>query len=155
MFGFLSPRMLAHAQVASIVGIFWQSPSPVYASWPVTFIAKVQGLQPTGTITWSTNSTTGSFSPTTTNLSNGVPTTSFTDSIPETVTITVSYSGDSNNLPSSDCFELAVLPLPVPMPLSVVLSGIENTSEIPTQTVGSSFSVDVRTDDLTGIKPGV
>ena len=58
------------------------------------------GSNPTGTITWSTNSSTGSFNSDTTELASGFSTTTYTDTNAGTVTVTASYSGDSNNPPS-------------------------------------------------------
>jgi len=68
---------------------------------PIQCTAIVSGSDPTGTITWTTNSSTGSFGQTVCTLSNGTCTTSYSDTSPGPATITASYSGDLNNDPSN------------------------------------------------------
>ncbi len=85
------------------------SPNPVTLGSSVTCTATVSGSNPTGTVTWSTSSSTGTFSgsnPST--LSSGSCTITYTDTSAGSVTITASYSGDSNNAPSSDKATLSV-----------------------------------------------
>ena len=96
------------------------SPASVGAS--VGCVALVYGSSPTGTITWSSNSSTGSFSSTLTPLEpggvfDGMPipgraTTTFGDTTVGTVVITATYSGDSNNAPSSCSTDLIINPRP-------------------------------------------
>src|SRR5208337_5525725 len=88
--------------------------SSAYTNWPITCTVEVSGINPTGTITWSSNSSTGSFSPSVCSLWAGICSTSstYTDSSPGTVTITASYSGDADNTPSSDTMILNVRPEP-------------------------------------------
>ncbi len=59
------------------------------------------GSTPTGSITWSTSSSTGTFSSVSTPLSSGTASTAYTDTNAGTVTITATYSGDADNAPSS------------------------------------------------------
>jgi hypothetical protein len=84
-----------------------------YTNSPVTFVAGVNGYNPTGTITWSSSSSTGSFDPTVSTLSSGTCTTTYTDSTPGTVSITATYSGDQDNAPSSAVTSLTLIPEPV------------------------------------------
>jgi hypothetical protein len=78
------------------------SPNPALVGLRVTCIATLSGSNPTGTITWSTNSSTGSFSsPNPSTLSSGSCSINYTDTSAGSANITASYSGDSNNGPSS------------------------------------------------------
>ncbi len=162
MFGMLSPKTMAQSPQPTSVTVSC-SPNPAEADSPVTITAVVTGQNPTGSITWSSETTSisnqegveGSF---TSNVSlvsaNGISTTTFYDSIYGSDLITATYSGDSFNSPSVGTSTLTLVPEPMPQ-LSVVLSGTQSTSAIPTQPIGSTFSVDVRAENLTGIKPGV
>jgi thermopsin len=85
------------------------SPNTVYVDSPVTCTATVSGSDPTGTITWSTSSSTGTFSSGQTPLTSGTSTTTYTDPSQGTVTITASYSGDTNNAPSSNSAKLTTV----------------------------------------------
>ncbi len=85
------------------------SPNPVSVSSSATCTATVSGSSPTGTVIWSTSSSTGTFSQNVCTLSSGRCSTTYTDSSPGTVTITASYSGDSSNGPSSGGVALTVL----------------------------------------------
>jgi hypothetical protein len=76
-------------------------PNPASIGSAVTCTATVSGQNPTGSITWSSNSSTGMFTSSTTSLTFGTISTTYTDSNPGTAIITASYSGDSNNAPSS------------------------------------------------------
>ncbi len=69
---------------------------------PISCTANVSGLSPTGTITWSSNSSTGKFTPNPTSLVSGISVTSYTDTTPGTIIIIATYSGDENNAPSSN-----------------------------------------------------
>jgi hypothetical protein len=80
---------------------------------PVTCTATVTGSNPTGTITWSTSSSTGNFSQPVCTLSNGTCSTTYVDSDPGSVTIAACYSGDSNNAPNSGSATLTVTSGPV------------------------------------------
>jgi hypothetical protein len=84
------------------------SPNPVPVGSPVTCITTVFGSGPTGNVTWSTSSSTGSFSQSVCTLSSGNCSTTYTDNNTGYVTISASYSGDSNNLPSSGSTTLTV-----------------------------------------------
>jgi parallel beta-helix repeat protein len=84
------------------------SPNPVSIGSPVTCTATVSGSNPTGTVTWSTSSSAGSFNQSVCTLSDGSCSTTYTDSSPGSVIIAASYGGDSNNVPSSGLFILAV-----------------------------------------------
>jgi hypothetical protein len=77
------------------------SPNPASAGQQVTCTATVTGSNPTGIITWSTSSSSGSFTSTSTQLTSGVASTNYADTSVGTVTITASYSGDANNAPSA------------------------------------------------------
>ena len=84
------------------------SPNPASAGSVVTCTATVSGSNPIGTVTWSTNSSTGSFSSNVASgisipapLISGTSTVTYTDTSPGTVTITATYNGDTNNAPSS------------------------------------------------------
>jgi parallel beta-helix repeat protein len=70
----------------------------------VTCTATVSGVnaqtRATGTVTWSTSSTTGNFSQSVCTLSSGNCSTTYIDASPGSVTIAAYYSGDSNYQPS-------------------------------------------------------
>ncbi len=97
------------------------SPNTVRANSPITCTSVVSSFNATGTITWSSDSSTGSFSPSVCTLSSGICSTAYTDSSTGTVTITASYSGDPDNTPSSASTTLTVIPEPV-LPPQVLLS---------------------------------
>ena len=84
------------------------SPNPGPVNSPITCTATVTGSSPTGKVTWSTSSTTGSFSPAISTLSKGTCSTTYIDASSGSVNITASYSGDSNNLPSNDTIILTL-----------------------------------------------
>ena len=84
------------------------SPNPTRAGSAVTCTATVSGSNPTGTITWTTSSQTGSFNQTTCQLTSGTCSTTYSDTTAGSVTITASYSGDSNNSPSTGDASLTV-----------------------------------------------
>jgi hypothetical protein len=84
------------------------SSNPVAAGSHTICTAIVSGFMPTGTITWSTNSSTGSFSQDVCTLSASCCTTTYTDTAFGSVMITASYSGDSDNSPSSGSIILTV-----------------------------------------------
>jgi parallel beta-helix repeat protein len=67
---------------------------------PITCTVTISGSNPTGIVTWSTNSS-GRFHPSNSTLSNGSCSTTYTDNSKGAVVITASYSGDSNNTQSS------------------------------------------------------
>ena len=83
-------------------------PNPVSIGWPTTCTATVSGGNPSGNVTWSANSIWGSFSQSVCNLSNGTCSTTYTNNLTESLTITASYSGDSNNAPSIGSTNLIV-----------------------------------------------
>jgi hypothetical protein len=83
-------------------------PDVVSIGWPVTCTATVSGSNPSGTVIWSTSSVGGSFSQSVCNLSNGTCSTMYTDNFTGSVAIAASYSGDSNNVPSSGSTILTV-----------------------------------------------
>jgi len=84
------------------------TPNPVPTGLPVTCTASVYGSSPTGNVTWTTSSSTGIFSQKVCTLSSGNCSTSYTDNNTGYETITASYSGDLNNLPSSGNTTLTV-----------------------------------------------
>ena len=67
----------------------------------VKLTASVSGSNPTGTITWTTSTSTGTFSSKQTSLTSGVSSTTYTDNPQALVTISASYSGDVINAQSS------------------------------------------------------
>jgi hypothetical protein len=78
----------------------------------VTCNATVSGLYagtPTGTVTWSTSSSTGNFSTTVCTLSSGSCSTTYVDSYPCSTAIAAYYSGDSSTQPSSGSTALTVV----------------------------------------------
>jgi hypothetical protein len=77
------------------------SPNVVSVGSAATCTATVSGSNPTGIVTWSTSSSTGSFSPSNCTLSSDNCSTTYIDTSAGNVTITASYSGDPNNGPSS------------------------------------------------------
>ena len=108
------------SQVESSTSIYCSS-SSTYANSPVTCTAIVYGFDPTGTVTWSSNSSTGSFSPSVCTLSYGSCSTTYTDTNAGTVTITASYGGDPDNTPSGGSTTLTLIPEPV-LPSAVLLN---------------------------------
>jgi hypothetical protein len=87
------------------------SATNICANNTVTLTVSVTGSTspvPSGTVIWSSNSTTGVFSSNSTLNSSGTATTTFVDTSPSNVSITASYSGDSNNLPSSQTTTLTI-----------------------------------------------
>jgi len=84
------------------------SPNPVFAGFTVNCTANVYGSSPTGNVTWTTSSSTGSFSQRVCTLSSGNCSTTYTDNNTGYETITAAYGGDSNNLPSSGNTTLTV-----------------------------------------------
>jgi parallel beta-helix repeat protein len=85
------------------------SPNPVSAGSPVNCIATVSGSNATGNVTWSTSSIGGSFGQSVCPLSvYGNCSTMYVENFTGCVTIAASYSGDSNNAPSSGSFTLTV-----------------------------------------------
>jgi hypothetical protein len=84
------------------------SPNPASIFHNVTCTATVSRVNPTGTITWSTSSVGGSFGQSVCTLSNRTCSTTYIDNLTGCVTIAASYSGDSNNTPSSGSTSLTV-----------------------------------------------
>ncbi len=84
------------------------SPNPVPANSATSCTATVTGSNPTGKITWNTSSTTGHFSTSPSDISSGVSSVTYTDTSSGTVTITATYSGDTNNNPSSNSTPLTI-----------------------------------------------
>jgi peptide/nickel transport system substrate-binding protein len=85
--------------VPALLSIFF-SENPVSVGLPTVCTAMVVGSDPTGTISWSTSSLTGSFSQSACTLSSGEASTTYVDTNPGNVTISATYSGDVNNAPS-------------------------------------------------------
>ncbi|MCW4010796.1 MAG: hypothetical protein NWF05_09285 [Candidatus Bathyarchaeota archaeon] len=85
------------------------SSSPALIGSAVNCSTLITGSSPTGTITWTSNSTTGTFASATTPVYDGVSNTTYTDTTPSTVNITATYSGDQSNLPSSSNFILVIV----------------------------------------------
>lgn len=86
------------------------SPAIVSVGFPVSCTATVSGSSPTGTITWSTSSSAGSFNQSICVLSNGSCTTMYTDNSSGSAIITGCYSGDLDNTASCGTFILTVTP---------------------------------------------
>jgi hypothetical protein len=80
-----------------------------YTNSAVSLSVRVEGDSPTGQISWTSNSTTGTFYSSTTLLSGGISKTTYIDSAPGAVNIAATYSGDQNNLPSSDSIIIEIL----------------------------------------------
>ena len=95
---------------SSSVHIFFSSPQATFVNSSISCTAVVYGLSPTGNITWSSNSNTGVFNSTQTILENEESRVTYTDQTAGTVTITATYSGDSNNYPSNINTTLTVYP---------------------------------------------
>ena len=85
------------------------SPGLVSVGFPVTCTATVSGSSPTGTITWSTSSSAGSFNQSICILSNGSCTTMYTDNSSGSAIITGSYTGDLDNTAGCGTFLLRSL----------------------------------------------
>ncbi len=100
----------ASAAVASNISISF-SPNPSNANLSITFIATITGSTPSGVVTWSSNSSTGLFNVTSSPMIAGVLVVSYIDTKPSVVNITASYSGDTNNLPSSKTVTLTLFPV--------------------------------------------
>ena len=89
------------AAVPSSIVVF-SIPSGSNGSISVNLTAVVTGSNPTGTVTWTTNTTTGIFSDVTTTLDvSGNCQTTYNDTKTGAVNITASYNGDTNNEASS------------------------------------------------------
>jgi sugar lactone lactonase YvrE len=76
------------------------TPTTVTVGLPGTCSASVVGASPSGTISWSSNSTAGTFNSTSCTLSSGSCGVTFRGSAAGKYSIVASYSGDSNNSPS-------------------------------------------------------
>jgi outer membrane protein assembly factor BamB len=89
------------------------SVSLAYVGSAVNCTATVSGVNAgtsaSGTVTWSTSSSTGHFSTPVCTLSSGSCYTIYNDSFPGSVTIAAYYSGDSNYQPSSGSVTLTVV----------------------------------------------
>ncbi len=75
-----------------------------------TLTATVSGYNTTGSITWSSNDSTGGFYPPMSSLSSGITSTTFNDTKTGIVTITAIYSGDTFNTVSNSSIVLKVYP---------------------------------------------
>ena len=75
--------------------------------------AIVTGASPTGTITWTSNSSTGVFGNISTPLALGVSTTTYFDTISGTDNITASYWGDANNTSSYGTISINIISGPL------------------------------------------
>jgi len=87
------------------------SPNLVNANSTLTLVATVTGSSPSGTITWTTNSTTGTFNATSTALTSSSAAVTYANTQPVNVTISAAYSGDSNNSPSSSTINVRIYPV--------------------------------------------
>ena len=86
------------------------TPAFVAPSYSTTCTASIIGSLPTGNVSFTSSSSTGSFTPSNgvCTLSSGSCSVNYSDTTLGTVSITGSYGGDSNNNPSSGAFALAV-----------------------------------------------
>lgn len=93
-------------------------PGPIVEGSTTTCTATVAGSSPTGTILFTTTSSTGSFSPSSglCTLSSGFCSVSYTDTAAGTPTLTATYGGDSSNAGSSGTYSLGVSTPPPPAP---------------------------------------
>jgi hypothetical protein len=107
------------------------SPNPVSVGSPANCTATVSGVNVTGTVSWSTSSSTGNFSQPVCTLSSGTCSTTYTDSSTAYATITASYGGGLNNLPSSGSTTLTVF---------VNLTTGANVTVNPTSNLGLTFA---------------
>ena len=73
----------------------------------ITLTANVNGNNPMGTVTWQTNSSTGTFG-TSQPLTNGLTSVTYTDTQPGNVLINATYNGDTNNTPTSSTITLTL-----------------------------------------------
>lgn len=112
------------------------SPNHLSLGSSVICTATVSGSDPTGTITWSTSSGTGSFDQSVCTLTNASCLTTYTDISPGTVTITATYNGDAHNPPGISNTTLTA---------GDPSFWVEPTTEsfIPTAPVGTLFNVTV------------
>ena len=157
----LSPfgYLVAKGQTASGINICF-SPNPAPNS-PILITAYVYGNNPTGNITWSTNSDTAVLSSTLTPLDNETfsATTTFTDTTAGVVTIGASYSGDSNNY---QCAEFTILVIysstyRIPTSVSIFFShdiSVANSPVVCTATVSGYYPtgiIDWSSNSSTGV----
>ena len=110
------------------------SPSSVGASVATTCTASVKGHSPTGTVTFSSSSSTGSFVPSNGEcaLSSGACHVSYSDTTGGSVNITAKYGGDSNNKPSSGSFIETIVVI-TPTSTGVICSPSPVVAGSPTQ----------------------
>ncbi len=101
-----------------------------YGTSPVTLNVTVTGNNPTGTITWITNTNSGTFSQKTTKLVSGNSTTTYTDNTGVLATIVACYSGDARNCPSCTNAVVIIRSTPTPSP-----NPNETATSSPTQTL--------------------
>ena len=104
LFANLAPYILA--QQNSSITITYSPQTAIANSW-IVLNATVIGNNATGIINWMTNGT-GVFDSTQTVLISGTSTVFFNDSTPSNETITASYLGDANNLPSKSSFTITI-----------------------------------------------
>ncbi len=157
----LSPfgYLVAEGQTASGINICF-SPNPAPNS-PILITAYVYGNNPTGNITWSTNSDTAVLIFTLTPLDNETfsATTTFTDTTAGVVTIGASYSGDSNNY---QCAEFTILVIysstyRIPTSVSIFFShdiSVANSPVVCTATVSGYYPtgiIDWSSNSSTGV----
>lgn len=126
------------------------SPNPAFAGNEITCLATVSGDNPTGYITWKTNSSSGFFSSDQTSLIDGNCSTTFVDTKPGAVAITALYSGDADDAASNQTLVLNLFNATLPTTVSVVQSGTHNNSL--TAAIGDQFNVDIRIDQVTNLE---
>lgn len=134
--------------------------NPGYVNFPDFCVAVVSGSNPTGTVSWSSNSSTGSFNPSNCTLLYGMCVTEYTDTCLGRVNITASYSGDLNNTLSSGSAILVIVNPPVfsvePVavaPLANInasINGLETPGHPPP--VGQYFKVALHLRNATAIE---
>ncbi len=165
----LSLRVIAKASTAVSVSC---SPSSVNVGRFTTCAVTVTGSYPSGDVTFTTNSSTGAFTPSTATctLSAGACSVTYADTASSSLTavITASYSSDANNSPGSGTFSLRVAKPTGTIAVGTSSSTVANGGVIANQgsvtgisvtitgsTAANGTPVGVITQDLSAPAPGI